>query len=244
VNVVGVRLLKPFLVFKCSKCKNFTNAPAGQKRRRCSFCGSIIDITKTACALFDSPEQASTAVKEFNAARGGDEFKKSVERSRERVLALMPKETVTASDISDGDTAVRPLGKRKRLMSLLEREAAEAPISLDRIEELCSKYELDWKWVEGQLEGLSNNGTLIFPRPWSVQLVVSEEKEDEDSTVRDVSVDILAILSESTEGVKVTDLIEKFEEKGIGESSVVSSLEKLMQRGEIFEPVSGHVRLV
>jgi LSD1 subclass zinc finger protein len=244
VIVVGVWRLKPFLVFKCSKCKNFTNAPAGQKRRRCSYCGTIIDITKAACALFDSPEQASTAVKEFNAARGGDEFQKSVERSRERVLALMPKENMTASDISDGETAPTQPGKRKRLMSLLEKEAKKAPISLDRIEELCEKYELDWKWVEGQLEKLSNNGTVIFPRPWSVQLVALENKESEDDAVRDVTVDILALLSESEDAIRVVDLIKRFEEKGIGETSVVSSLEKLMQKGEIFEPRSGHVRLV
>jgi len=236
--------LKPFLVFKCSKCQNFTNAPAGQKRRRCSYCGSIIDITKAVCAIFDSPEQASTAVKEFNAARGGDEFKRSVERSRERVLAFMPRETVTASEISDGETIVRPPGKRKRLMSLLENEASKAPISLDRIEELCTKYELDWNWVEGQLESLSNTGTLIFPRPWSVQLVVADQEESVDDTVRDVTVDILAFLSELKDEIRIVNLIERFDEKGIGEASVVSSLEKLMQRGEIFEPRSGHVRLV
>jgi hypothetical protein len=237
--------LKPFLVFKCPKCKNFTNAPAGQKRRRCSYCGTIIDITKAACALFDSPEQASNAVKEFNAARGGDEFQKSVDRSRDRVRALMPKETVAASDISDEETASKTPGKRRRLMALLEREAKKAPISLDRIEELCPRYELDWKWVEGQLEGLSNSGTLIFPRPWSVLLVVSEDNNDDTETVsRDVTVDILAHLSESDKSIKVTDLIKWFEENGISEASVVSSLEKLMQRGEVFEPRSGHIRLV
>ncbi|MGY5864962.1 MAG: hypothetical protein RTV41_10180 [Candidatus Thorarchaeota archaeon] len=236
--------MKPFLVFKCPKCKNFTNAPAGQKRRRCSYCGTIIDITKAACALFDSPEQASNAVKEFNAARGGDDFQKSVDRSRERVLSLMPKETVKASDISDGERAPRQPGKRKRLMSLLEKEAKKAPISLDRIEVLCSKYELDWKWVEGQLEGMSNSGALIFPRPWSVQLVVAEDKDSENVAVRDVTVDILALLSESNESIRMIDLIKRFEEKGISETSVVSSLEKLMQRGKIFEPRSGHVRMV
>lgn len=236
--------MKPFLVFKC-KCDNFTNAPAGQKRRRCSYCGSIIDITKAACALFDTPEQASTAVMEFNAARGGDEFQKSVERSRARVLSLMPKETVEASDISDGETAPKPPGKRKRLMALLEKEARKIPVSLDRIEELCIDYELDWKWVEGQLEGLSNSGTLIFPRPWSVLLVVTEDKDNgSESANRDVSVDILALLSESRQSIPVIDLIKRFEVIGISETSVVSSLEKLMQKGEIYEPKSGHVKLV
>ena len=232
-------------MFKCLKCDNFTNAPAGQKRRRCSYCGTIIDITKAACALFDAPELASTAVKEFNAARGGDEFHKSVERSRERVLALMPKDPVRASDISDGKSEPSPLGKRKRLMTLLEKEAKKSPCSLDRIEGLCLDYELDWKWVEGQLEKLSNNGTLIFPRPWSVLLVVSEEKDvDSDSASKDVSVEILALLHGSERALRVTEIIKIFGEMGISETSVESTLEKLMQRGEIFEPRSGQVQLV
>lgn len=237
--------MKPFFVFKCPKCKNFTNAPAGQKRRRCSYCGTIIDITKAACALFDSPEQASTAVKEFNAARGGDEFQKSVDRSRERVLSLMPKETIDASDISDKESAPRPPGKRKRLMTLLEKEAKKTPVSLDRIEELSTDYELEWKWVEGQLEGLANSGTLIFPRPWSVKLVATDDEDGgRVSTSKDVSMDILTLLSESKQSIRVIDLIKRLDEKGISESSVVSSLEKLMQKGDIFEPRSGYVRLV
>jgi hypothetical protein len=188
---------------------------------------------------------ASNAVKEFNAARGGDEFQKSVERSRERVLALMPKESVKASDISDGESAQSPPGKRKRLMTLLEKEAKISSCSLDRIEELCVDYELDWKWVEGQLESLSNNGTLIFPRPWSVLLVITEEKDSEkDSEKKDVSVEVLALLSESNRPIKVSDIVKKFGERGISENSVISSLEKLMQRGEVFEPRSGQVQLV
>ena len=237
--------MKPFLVFKCPKCNNFTNAPAGQKRRRCSYCGTIIDITKAECAIFDAPELATAAVKEFNATRGGDEFQKSVERSRERVLAHMPKDPVKASDISDGELVQNPPGKRKRLMTLLEKEAKKSPCSLDRIEELCVEYELEWKWVEGQLEKLSNNGTLIFPRPWSVLLVATEEKDNlPNAKSKDVTVEILALLSESKRPLKVSELIRIFEEKGISETSVESSLEKLMRRGEIFEPRSGQVQLV
>lgn len=237
--------MKPFLVFACPKCKNFTNAPAGQKRRRCSYCGTIIDITKAACALFDAPELATAAVKEFNATRGGDEFQKSVDRSRDRVLAHMPKDPVRASDISNGESVQSPPGRRKRLITLLEKEAKKSPCSLDRIEELCSEYELEWKWVEGQLESLSNNGTLIFPRPWSVLLVVTKEKDNRtDSKSKNVTAEILTLLSESKRTYKVSELIKIFGEKGISETSVESSLEKLMQKGEIFEPRSGQVQLV
>ncbi|MFX1559465.1 MAG: hypothetical protein ACFFBL_02645 [Promethearchaeota archaeon] len=236
--------MKPFLVFMCSKCSNFTNAPAGQKRRRCSYCGSIIDISKAASALFDTPEMASAAVKEFNASRGGDEFERAVERSRERVLALLPKERVSAEDISSKDETTKLPGKRKRLMQLLHKEAKSTPCSLDRLEELCSSYELDWKWVEGQLEGLSNDGTLIFPRPWSVQLVVTDDlTKTMEFVSRDVTVEILSLLKESEKMMKIIGIIEKFGEQGISERSVETSLEKLMQKGEIFEPKRGYVSL-
>jgi hypothetical protein len=216
----------------------------GQKRRRCSYCGSIIDILKAASALFDTPEMASAAVKEFNASRGGDEFEKAVERSRERVLALLPEERVNAEDISSKDEETRPPGKRKRLMELLRKETKTAQCSLDRIEELCPDYGLDWNWVEGQLEGLSNSGVLIFPRPWAVQLVVTDDSaKSEDSTSKDVTTEILALL-QGQKLLKVTNIIAKFGEQGISEKSVETSLEKLMQKGEIFEPKSGYVSLV
>ena len=226
----------------CSKCRNFTNAPVGQKRRRCSYCGTIIDISKAASALFDKPELASAAVKEFNASRGGDEFDKAVERSRERVLAFLPKERVSVEDISGKEEAPRPPGKRKRLMELLHKEAKATSCSLDLIEELCPEYELEWKWVEGQLEGLSNGGTLIFPRPWSVQLVVHDDLiESKETTSKDVTIEILALLQGPEKTLKVTDLIKRFGKQGISEQSVEKSLEKLMQKGEIFEPKSGYV---
>jgi len=228
----------------CSKCRNFTNAPVGQKRRRCSYCGTIIDISKAASALFDTPEQASAAVKEFNASKGGDEFDNAVERSRDRIRSLLPKVPVCVEDISSEET-VRPPGKRKRLMKLLHKEAKDRQCSLDRIERLCPEYELEWKWVEGQLEGLSNSGVLVFPRPWSVKLVVTEDMDDSSETkTKDVTIEILALLQGSDKPLRVIDLINRFNEQGISEKSVESSLEKLMQKGEIFEPKSGHVSIV
>ena len=236
--------MKPFLVFMCPKCRNFTNAPVGQKRRRCSYCGTIIDISKSASALFDTPETASAAVKEFNASRGGDEFERAVERSRERILALLPKQRLSAEEITSGNDRSKPPGMRKRLMKLLHNEARTRPCSLDHIEELCIDYGLDWKWVEGQLESLSNNGTLVFPRPWSVQLVATDTlPKSNKTTTKDVTNEILELLRLSEEMVGVNDIKEKLSKMGISENSIETSLEKLMQKGEIFEPKSGFVSL-
>jgi len=229
----------------CSKCKGFTNAPAGQKHRRCSYCGSIIDITKANLALFDSPEQASAAVKEFNASKGGDEFKAAVERSRERIKALMPKEPVRQADItSKGDQPIHE-GKRRRLMSILNKTARESPCTLDELEVLTTKDGLSWSWVEKQIESLSNNGALIFPRPWTVQLVIVEDTElPSQLTTKDVSSDILELLKEEGGPVKVDVIVEYFKKRGISEASVDSSLERLMRNGDIFQPGASSVSLV
>jgi len=225
--------VKQFYVFMCSKCKGFTNAPAGQKRRRCSYCGSIIDITKANLALFDSPEQASTAVKEFNASKGGDEFKESVERSRERVKALMPSEQVNADDITSKGEQPAP------------KEARGKSCSLDRLEELTSADGLAWSWVEKEVESLSTNGALLFPRPWTVQLVTLDQAElPTQISSKDVSSEIIELLKRRGGQLKVDEIIQYFHQEGVSEASVDSSLERLMRNGDIFQPSASSISLV
>jgi len=237
--------VKQFLVFMCSKCRGFTNAPTGQKRRRCSYCGSIIDITKANLALFDSPEQASEAVKAFNASKGGDDFKDAVERSHDRIKALLPSEPVTADDITSKGDQPAPEGKRKRLLAILDKEARGKSCSLDRLEELTSEDGLAWSWVEKQVESLSTNGVLIFPRPWTVQLVITEEAELPTQLAnKDVSSEIVELLKRKGGPIKVNELLQHFEQEGISESSVDSSLERLLRSGDIYQPTASSVSLV
>jgi hypothetical protein len=229
----------------CPKCHRFTNAPVGQKRRRCSYCGKIIDISKAAVAMFDDQHAATKATKEFNAS-GSDEFHKAVERSRERVQELVPTETISAEDLSDdSEESELPAGKTKRLMTLLEREAREKSCSLDRIEELSPDYQLEWDWVEEQLTKLGNRGTLVFPRPWSVKLVgTSSDGSEEDSREVDVSKDILRLLKEQDGRLSVRKLIAHYGKKSVSENSVFTSLDRLMNSGDIYQPKPGLVSLV
>ena len=238
--------MRPFLVFKCSKCRNFTNAPVGQKRRRCSYCGKIIDISKAAKAVFDTPEQASAAVKSFNASRGGDEFNKAVERSRSRVLALMPPEEIRAQDIADDDEDIAPSqGKRRTLISILQKEASGKPCPLDKIEQACIDAGLEWNWVEKQFQGLANSGEIIFPRPWTIQYVSDKKPETKkQGSDRDVTLDILVLLGEAGGRMSLKEIVAHFKKRGISEGSVEISLEKLMRNGDIYEPLAGHVSLL
>jgi hypothetical protein len=237
--------LKQFVVFMCPKCRNFTNSPVGQKRRRCSYCGSIIDIAKANVALFDSQEQALVAVKEFNAARGGDEFQKAVERSRDRYRLRLPEKPVEIDSFAVDEAQVPLPGKRARLLSLLQEEATEKSCTLDRLEKLCRAQGLDWEWVERTIQGLSSNGTLIFPRPWEIQLVQTAEDSSPEQMVRkDVASEILSFLKANNGKLQIDEIMKHFKDRGISEESVETSLEHLMRSGDIFQPKVGHVSLV
>ncbi len=237
--------MKPFFVFMCPKCHRFTNAPVGQKRRRCSYCGKLIDISKASVAMFDDQHAATKATKEFNAG-SSDEFKKAVERSKDRVRELVPSEPIDAGDISDDSEGRElPTGKTKRLMKLLEREARRQSCSLNRIEELSSKYQLEWDWVEEQLTKLGNRGILIFPRPWSVKLVGTSGENSEDVTREvDVSKSILRLLREHGGRLPVRRIVKHYSKESISENSVFSSLDRLMNSGDIYQPEPGIVSLI
>ncbi|MFW9955314.1 MAG: hypothetical protein ACFFD3_12230 [Candidatus Thorarchaeota archaeon] len=236
--------MKRFFVFQCSNCQNFTTAPVEQKRRRCSYCGKIIDISKAAKALVEDHQAASIAVRAYNAARGGDEFEKAVDRSRERIRQLVPLTKKTAEEIATQDVEDEiPSGRQAKLRFLLEKHAAVSPLSLTELEDHCSKNNLDWSWVEKQLTLMANAGALIFPRPWTVQAVrASESDEQVQPLLRDVTQDILKLLGTST--VSVESIIAHFQSRGISRASVENSLNKLMRSGDIFEPSTGQVRVI
>ena len=238
--------MKSYVVFMCPKCRNFTNAPLGQKRRKCSYCGKIINIENAASALFDTPQEAGTAVREFNASRGGDEFDKAVEKSRKRINELMPPERVSVDEISDKSGESLPSGKRRRLMMMLEREAKDTPCSLERIERLSKEYRLDWDWVEDHLNALGNTGEIIFPRPWTVKLIkASKTRRTEEKLIsRDVSNEIIELLRENDGELNLEKILGHFKDKGISASSVESSLDRLLHSGEIYTPRPSTICLI
>jgi DNA replicative helicase MCM subunit Mcm2 (Cdc46/Mcm family) len=194
--------------------------------------------------LFDSPEKASAAVKEYNASRGGDAFHKSVEASKERVKVLLPSEKLSVKDVVGKSDDDMPSGKTQRLLKLLEKEASESECSLDRIAEICPTYQLDWRWVEDQLNKLANRGILIFPRPWTVKLVDSPTEDKAKVPLVDVTKDILLRLQELGGEARVDDVIEHFEQMGILQESVEASLDRLMNQGAIYVPKTGTIGLV
>ncbi|MCF2137501.1 MAG: hypothetical protein K9W43_09750 [Candidatus Thorarchaeota archaeon] len=234
--------MKQYLVFMCPRCRHYTNAPVGQKRRVCSYCGKIIDISKAATALFDDSHAAAEAVKQFNAGKDHD-FEEVVRESREKILRLLPPSRLKVGDVADdvkGETL--PTGKTRRLMMLLERLALDQPCTIGELEDACKKYGLQWSWAEAQLEKLFAAGEVFYPTPWKIRYIGAHADKKKPSTIVDITNELLAYLRKHDEEVSVKDLYAHYAQHGVSEESVDAALERLMRQNEIYQPKPNYVR--
>ncbi|MFX1415467.1 MAG: hypothetical protein ACFFC0_01595, partial [Promethearchaeota archaeon] len=111
--------------------------------------------------------------------------------------------------------------------------------------QLAPEYQLNWRWVEEQINKLSNQGILIFPKPWTVKLVPAAVAETQEPTATiDASMEIVAFLEELGRKASVVEIIEHFQSQGVSQNSVEMSLNRLMKRGLLYEPYPGMVSLV
>ena len=116
---------------------------------------------------------------------------------------------------------------------------------MTELEELSVRANLEWAWVEKQLTAMANGGVLIFPRPWTVKLVkLPDSTSDSEEPVQDVSKEIILLLKQHQDGLGIEDIVAHFKEQDVNSISVISSLEKLMSAGEIYEPRRGHVQMI
>jgi LSD1 subclass zinc finger protein len=238
--------MRQYYVFMCSNCRRFTNAPVGRKHRRCSYCGKIVNILKANVALFQDQHEAIAAVQKFNAS-GSDEFEKAVEHSRDKVRSLMPAQPIGIEELSREDSFSEsiPAGRMNRLLALLETMARTAPCNLDDLKLASEKQMLEWDWVEQTLSKLADEGSVAFPRPWSVQMVRPSSEGGEKAVLRrDLTKEIRKLLQDNGGEMSVTAIGDHYEKAGISWESVEPSLNILLQTGIVFEPRPGVLRLV
>jgi DNA replicative helicase MCM subunit Mcm2 (Cdc46/Mcm family) len=86
---------------------------------------------------------------------------------------------------------------------------------------------------------------VIFPRPWTVQLVKEKETvETRSDRTRDVTDAVMEMLRLQGGSARIQETIDYFEERGVSQASVESSLERLMRSGDIFEPKPGLITII
>lgn len=123
-------------------------APRSHKTRICVFCGKIVKIPEDARSL-PSPEAARQLIIKLN--------------SSESFLNEPNVEKMTTKTVEKSVGSL-PSSKSKLLMSLLQRGRQSLTILLrDAVNE-----GLDEEWVKKQLEILSQQGVVYFPKPWEV----------------------------------------------------------------------------
>ncbi|MEM2143499.1 MAG: hypothetical protein QXS20_04500 [Candidatus Thorarchaeota archaeon] len=237
--------MKHYYVFMCPKCRNFTNAPVGQKHRKCSYCGTTIDIGKANVALFDDQHAAILAVQRFNAGRD-DEFDKAVQRSRDRIRALMPTQPLSIEDSEEEPIeSTSTSGKMRRLMELLETMASDSPCNLDDFKAAAERASLEWEWVDQAITKMASEGAVVFPKPWLIRWLTHDSKNSSRSQQRvDLTQEILRMLRKNGGSMTVESIIRHYEDNGVARESIENSLERLMQTGRVFEPRSGIIQLL
>lgn len=76
--------------------------------------------------------------------------------------------------------------------------------------------------------------------------IMSVDKVDhtQGDRIKTIRAPIKEIIVEHEDGAPVEKVVERASEAGVDESKVKHELKKLRERGEIFEPATGHVRTI
>lgn len=236
-----------FYVVRCPQCGRYTFAPIRQKTRLCVYCQHIFKLNPLTAEYVEDSKTARTKVKLYQTGKHHEEFMAAVEQSRERVAALLPKETLSLDMIHDrGPITSAPSGRRQLLETILSRHARNAPADLPLIEQECEKAGLPWTWVTQQLESLIRSGQLVCPRPWQIQLVAPEEDSRPGSPPQQ-SVTTLArrigeIVRKSSRPVTEEDLKQALERENLGTAQLGEALEVLRLQGYVIKTREGTLR--
>jgi len=241
---------KRFVVFRCPVCGKFTYAPLGQKTRLCSFCGKIIRIDARQAIVVEDARQASFLVKRYNLKGGEKNYLETLKAQKKELLNLIEEvEEVPESSYEGKEVAS---SSKTRRMFIMLKENCTNPINIDELRELCKKYNLEWDWVREQLEVLSKEGTVIFPKPWLLQYISDENvegyvpkkrpsrKKNSLYQVKNLRKALANVLKDKNEPVSYDELVEILKAKGFTLEEIEETVRKLSMEGLLIEPKPGY----
>jgi hypothetical protein len=238
-----------FYVVRCPQCGRYTFAPIRQKTRLCVYCQHIFKVNPLGAEYVEDARTARTKVKLYQTGKQHDEFLAAVERSRERVAALLPKETLSLDMIRDKESAAgAQSARRHRLEEILSRFARNTAADLPLIERECEKVGLPWSWVSRQLESLIRSGQLVCPKPWQVRLVAAEDelqtKLPSQQTVTTLARRIGEIIRKASMPISEAELKQLLERQNLGTTRMEEALEALRLQGYVIKTREGTLRWV
>ncbi len=237
---------KMYAIFRCPKCGRYTFSPAKQKTRLCGNCGSIIKIDPMNSQIVYDAREASVLVRKYNAGKDAQSFLQAVEDSQKEFEKLIPEEPINIEELIEKEETISS-SRIQRLTLLLRENCIKEPVSFDQIEELCTKYKLDFEWVKERLTQLGKEGSIIFPTPWTVKYIGTADSgytaiskvTKPQMQIKGASKALIKILSQSSEPLSEKEIIQKMEIKGYNPEETKETLKKLHKSGEIIEPRPG-----
>lgn len=247
VALVVLMSREGFYIIRCPRCGRFTYAPTTQKTRLCVYCQRVFKINPLNAVFVDEAQTAQVRVKLYQTGKHHKEFMEAVEKSREKIKALLPSANVDIEQLQDSKHKTQPISTRRReLERILYQNARKEALDLQMLEKECAKAGIPWDWAAQQIETLIRTGHLISPKPWQVRLV-TDEFQPNDSTGKPVSTINLArtiseILSKAKTAISQEEIISQLEERGIASTGIDEALNRLRTQGYILKTSEGTFR--
>jgi hypothetical protein len=207
----------------------------------------VFKINPLNAVFVEEAHTAQTRVKLYQTGKHHKEFIDAVEKSREKIGALLPNENVELEQLQDPKQKMQPISARRReLERILYQFARTETIDLQVLEKECARVGIPWNWAVKQIESLIRTGHLISPKPWQVQLV-TDELQPNDNTGKPVSLTNLAraisdVLCKAKTAMSQEEIITKLKEKGIAGAGIDEALNRLRSQGYILKTLEGTFR--
>jgi hypothetical protein len=233
-----------FLIIRCPKCGRYTYAPTKQKTRLCVYCQRIFKINPLNAVFVEDDRTARTRVKLYQTGKHHKEFMAAVEKSREHVKPLIPKERIELDQIQEEKPHLQPASTRRReLEKILYKHARTKTLDLQDLEKKVRKAGIPWEWTVRQLEVLIRSGYLISPKPWQIRLVADEVEADKNETKRispsKLARKIVDIIRKSPTPITHAQLMTRLEQENISDIDSEEAITLLRNQGYILKTPKG-----
>jgi len=236
-----------YYIIRCPQCGRYTYAPTRQKTRLCVFCQRIFKVNPLDAIFEEDAITARTRVKFYQTGTHHKEFLAAVEKSRERVRALIP-ETIVEIEKLHGEKPERlPVSSRRQeLDRILHQQARKSPIDLQVIEEACEKNGIPWNWAVKQIQILIRSGHIIAPKPWQIQLVLGEmssaEAPQKAENITTIARKIGKILQKTSTPLTINQIRDNLSNGSPSSEDIEKALDLLRTQGYVLMTTQGTYR--
>jgi hypothetical protein len=211
------------------------------------FCQRIFKVNPLNAIFEEDAVTARTRVKLYQSGKHHKDFLAAVEKSRETIHSLIPERAIDIEKLQEARPERLPVSSRRREFErILYNQARDAPVDLQNIEEACEKVGIPWSWAVRQIQMLISSGHIIAPKPWQIQLVISDfasaPKLQSPGNVTALARRIGEILRATPKPLNIAQLLEQLDMESIQQGDIEKALDLLKTQGYILKTTQGTYR--